>query len=44
MREAQFQSQANLCVIYGEQSDIGTGFSLSYSVFPGHYNPTNVPY
>jgi len=34
MREAQFQSQTNLCGIYGGESDIGTGFSPSSSVFP----------
>ena len=32
--EVQLQFQAISCVVYGGQSDTGTGFSLSSLIFP----------
>jgi hypothetical protein len=41
--EAQFRSRVGPCGIYGGQSDTGTGFSPSTSVFPCQFHSTGAP-
>jgi hypothetical protein len=42
--EARVHSQGSPCWIYGGQSGTGTGFSLSFSVFPHQYDSTDAPH
>jgi hypothetical protein len=41
--EARVRSRVNLCGICGGQSDTGTGFSTSSSVFPCQFHSTGAP-
>jgi len=42
MPEVQVQSHTSLCVIWGEQSDTGTGFSPSTLVSPCQYQSIGI--